>query len=312
MNTAQKKPESIIISEIVGELGLLNIENETDISLKRFSTFAIGGTASLAVFPKSKDALKAAVESANKYNIPYEVIGRGSNVLFSDNGYDGMIIFTSQMRQIRVLPDGTIHSEAGANLTALSVKAASESLSGLEFACGIPGSCGGAVYMNAGAFGGEISNVLEYSEYYDTNTKSFIRLHKNAHDFSYRHSIYSDNKHMIITDAVFKLERGNKDDIKSRMDEYTLRRRTTQPHEYPNAGSIFKRPANGFAAKMIDDCGLKGMTVGGAQVSEKHAGFIVNKGNATAENVLELISEIKERVRISFGVELECEIKIIK
>ena len=312
MNTLQKRPLSIIMSGLIAELEALNIKKECCVSLKRYSTFSIGGTGDVAVFPQSRNELASAVGLAKKYNIPYEVIGRGSNVLFPDDGYRGMIIFTSCMRQIHISDDGIIYADAGENITSLSMKAANAGLSGLEFACGIPGSCGGAVYMNAGAYGGEISDVLAYSEYYDTTEKTFKHLSASEHDFSYRHSIYADTPGMIITGAAFKLERENVSLIKERMNEYNKKRQSSQPHEYPNAGSIFKRPTNGYAAKMIDDCGLKGLTVGGAQVSEKHAGFIVNKGGATAENVLELISEIKDRVRASFGVELECEIKIIK
>ena len=166
--------------------------------------------------------------------------------------------------------------------------------------------------MNAGAYGGEISDVLEYSEYYDAEKGTFIKLSNAEHQFSYRKSIYSGNPGMIITEVGFKLMRDNIIDIKARMNENTLKRKMTQPFEYHNAGSTFKRPIGGFAAKMIDECGLKGLSVGDAQVSEKHAGFIVNKGNASSSDVLELISQIKAKVLDRFGVELECEIRIIE
>ena len=166
--------------------------------------------------------------------------------------------------------------------------------------------------MNAGAFGGEIANVLEYSEYYDVENGKVGRLLPDEHRFSYRHSVYQDNRNLIIIGAGFKLAKSSEDEIRALMDEYTQKRKASQPHEYPNAGSVFKRPAGGFAAKMIDECGLKGLSVGGACVSKKHAGFIVNLGGATSSDVLALIDIIKENVLERFGVELECEIRIIK
>ena len=312
MNTTQKKLDTKYITEAINAFDVRGIKSCVDLSLKDHSTFAIGGNCALAVFPTNADELAFALDLSQKYGIDHEVIGKASNVLFSDDGYDGMMIFTSQMKQIIIKSETCIAVGAGANLTSLSVKAANLGLSGLEFACGIPGSCAGAVYMNAGAYGGEVSDVLEYSEYYDTNQKRFGVLYNADHKFSYRHSIYQDRKDMIITGACFKLAPAPMDNIKATMDEYTQKRRASQPHEYPNAGSIFKRPEGGFAAKMIDECGLKGLAVGGAQVSEKHAGFIVNRGNATADDVLKLIEIIKERVYKSFGTELECEIRVIK
>ena len=312
MNTTRRKLDAKYIADAINAFDMRGIKSCPRLSLKLHSTFAIGGCCALAVFPENAEELVFALEQAQKYEMEYEVIGRASNILFSDDGYEGMIIFTSQMRQIFSKGKNCILADAGANLTSLSVKAAGWGLSGLEFACGIPGSCAGAVYMNAGAYGGEISEILEYSEYYDTVNKRFGILHNTEHNFSYRYSIYQDRKEMIITGACFKLACAPVDDIRATMDEYTRKRRSSQPHEYPNAGSIFKRPKGGFAAKMIDECGLKGLTVGGAQVSEKHAGFIVNKGNASSDDVLRLIEIVKERVYKSFGTELECEIRIIK
>ena len=287
------------------------IECVRDVSLKKYSTFRIGGPCDLAVFPKNKKELSRTIDMLRNDNVRFNVIGCGSNVLFDDGGYRGCLIFMLQMRQMRA-KGNCICACAGANLTAVSVKAARMGLSGLEFACGIPGSCGGAVCMNAGAYGGEISDVLEYSEYYDVDKKEFFILKNSEHGFSYRNSIYIAQKNMIVTEVGFRLVPDCPETIRSRMDENTLKRKMSQPHEYPNAGSIFKRPVVGFAAKMIDECGLKGIAVGDAQISEKHAGFIVNKGNATSSDVKALISIIKEKVFERFDVELECEIHLVK
>ena len=311
MNIHPKERENKWIFKTINDLESHGIKSCTNLMLKEVSSFSIGGPCDLAVFPNNSTELIRSVEIALENNIDFETIGKASNILFSDAGYRGMLIFTSHMRQITHNGSGKIFAEAGANLTSISVRAAGWGLSGLEFACGIPGSCAGAVYMNAGAYGGEISDVLEYSEYYDVNQKRINIICGTDHDFSYRHSIYQNRKDLIITGAGFKLTSASMEIIRSAMEEYTQRRKSSQPHEYPNAGSIFKRPKDGFAAKMIDECGLKGLSVGGAQVSEKHAGFIVNRGNATASDVLTLIDVIKEKVFAEYGVELECEIRIM-
>lgn len=303
--------ESNSIHHIAEKLQAERIECACGISLKCYSTFRIGGLCDLAVFPKSKNELSFAIGLLKLSNIKFDVIGCGSNVLFCDEGYRGALVFMSQMRHIQSR-GSAIHAAAGTNLTAVSIKAARMGLSGLEFACGIPGSCGGAVCMNAGAYGGEISDVLEYSEYYDVDKNEFFVLNNAEHKFSYRNSIYIAHKNMIVTEVGFRLVPDNAAVIKERMDENATKRKMSQPHEYPNAGSIFKRPTSGFAAKMIDECGLKGLSVGDAQISEKHAGFIVNKGAATSSDVNNLISIIRERVSARFGVDLECEIHFIK
>ena len=311
MNTIRRQFSNKQLTEMSAALDLRGMQYCEDLCLKDYSTFNIGGPCDMAVFPKNTDELIFAVELAQSNEVGFEVIGKGSNILFLDDGFRGMMIFTSQMRQISRTNEKCIVAGAGANLTAISVAAARYELSGLEFACGIPGSCGGAVYMNAGAFGGEISDVLEYSEYYDTTLKKLFVLNNRDHGFSYRHSVYQNRKDRIITEVGFNLTEDAVENIRATMEEYTQKRRSSQPHEFPNAGSIFKRPDGGYAAKMIDECGLKGTSIGGAQVSEKHAGFIVNRGNAKAKDVLELIDIIKQRVFHRFGVILECEIRII-
>ena len=288
------------------------IEAEKNALLSNHSTFKIGGECALAVFPKSREELTLAVKTLKAHGIRYRVIGKGSNILFSDSGYDGALVFTGKMRGVRLLDDGTVYADAGATLKSVANFALKNSLSGLEFAHGIPGSVGGAVYMNAGAYGGEVSGALRYSDYYNAKTGEINRMDNSEHGFSYRHSIFANNRDFIVLGACFELKPGDGDEIKSLMDENAIKRRQKQPLRYPNAGSTFKRPPNAFAAQMIDECGLKGLTVGGAQVSEKHAGFIVNKGGATANDVLSLIDEVKRRVAEKYGVELELEIEYVE
>jgi UDP-N-acetylmuramate dehydrogenase len=207
--------------------------------------------------------------------------------------------------------NGYIYAEAGVHLGVLSGYAASHSLSGLEFAYGIPGSLGGAVFMNAGAYGGEMKDVVAYSDYYDTKTDSFGRFSGGEQRFSYRKSVYSENKDLVILGAAIKLSEGNESEIRDLMNENMQKRRDKQPLEYPSAGSAFKRPKNDFAARMIDECGLKGYSVGGAAVSEKHAGFVINKGGATSADIKDLMKEVADRVFEKFGVRLESEIRYI-
>ena len=294
------------------EFILNRIEVERDALLSNHSTFKIGGACALAVFPKDKDELIRSIEILSAHEIKHRVIGRGSNILFSDSGYDGALIFTNKMCGTRLLDGNNIYADAGATLKSVANFAYKKSLAGLEFAHGIPGSVGGAVYMDAGAYGGEIADVLKYSDYYNAKTGECGRMDAPEHSFSYRHSIFADKKELIILGSCFELKSADASEIKRVMDENAQKRREKQPLEYPNAGSTFKRPPNAFAAQMIDECGLKGLSVGGAQVSEKHAGFIVNKGGATSADVLMLVEEVKVRVAERFGVVLELEIEYVE
>ena len=278
--------------------------------LASFSSFKIGGKCAIAVFPSNKEELVTALREAKQNGIKYEVIGKGSNILFSDDGYNGMLIFTSHMNQIKE-ENGIVYAEAGASLGAIASCAATHSLSGFEFAYGIPGSLGGAVFMNAGAYGGEMKDVTVYSDYYDPDTDTFGRFSGEEQLFSYRKSVYSENEELVIIGAAIKLNNSKEEDIRALMNENMKKRRDKQPLEYPSAGSAFKRPVNDFAARMIDECGLKGFSVGGAAVSEKHAGFVINKGGATAADVKKLMSEVSDRVYEKFGVRLESEIRYI-
>ena len=282
------------------------VEFATALPLSSKSSFRIGGEADLAVFPKNAAQLGFIIENLD---MPYVVVGNGSNILFEDEGYRGCVIFTEKMNEVTV--DGNrITAGAGASFTALAVTAKNASLTGLEFAYGIPGSVGGAVVMNAGAYGGEVAQVIESCTLFDTEKCELLTLTKDEMELSYRHSILSENKKYICISATFTLKEGKKDEIDAVMRDLMQRRISKQPLEYPSAGSVFKRPAPDlFVGKMIEDSGLKGYTVGGARVSEKHAGFIINVGGATAGDVLDLVEHIKGVIRESYGVELECEIR---
>lgn len=291
-------------------LNALKIENYKNYKLSELSSFHIGGSAALVVFPKLQEELITVVSKAKKENLRFEIIGNGSNILFSSKGYDGIIISTKKMSFCDVC-DGYINASCGNKLSGISKLAKDNSLSGMEFGFGIPGTLGGAVAMNAGAYGQQISDVLVSSVAYDVKKNEIVELCGAEHDFSYRHSMYSDNKDLVCLSAKLRLIPASKDDIELRMKQNAESRKNTQPLDMPSCGSYFKRPDGFFAAKLIDDCGLKGFSVGGAQVSSKHAGFIVNTGDATSGDVLELAEVIKATVMDRFGVALENEVKYI-
>ncbi len=278
-------------------------------NLSKHCTFKTGGTCSCVVLPDSSDELIKIVSFLKSKNAAFEIIGNGSNILFPDGHLDKIIIKTTHLNNISVLKN-EITAEAGARLAAVCNVALENSLTGMECLNGSPGTIGGAVYMNAGAYGGEIKDVCVKTFYLDENmdikTKEF-----DDHEFSYRHSFFSDKKHIILK-SVLRLQEGNKTEIKEKMAEFIEKRNEKQPLNYPNAGSTFKRPEGYFAGKLIEDCNLKGYSIGGACVSEKHSGFIVNKGNATTEDVLKLIKHVQNEVKKNFGVKLETEVKLIK
>ena len=298
------------MEQLMKELQENGIEWELNCPLSKHSTLRIGGGADIALFPRSTDELCRVLPFLKSKEIPTLVIGKGSNVVFSDEGYRGAVVFTDKCREINI-EDNILFADAGASLSALASAARDEGLAGLEFAFGIPGTLGGAIYMNAGAYGGSISNVCIHSEYYDLETGCINGLFEGAQDFGYRTSVYQKHPNRVILRAALKLQKGDRQQITETMRTYWDKRRASQPLEMPNAGSTFKRPEGHFAGKLIEDCGLKGLTVGGAQVSEKHAGFIVNVGGATCEDVKRLIEQIKTTVLQQTGVELECEIKFL-
>lgn len=275
------------------------------------TTFRIGGCADVYATPESEELLIRAVQIAREENVRYYVMGRGSNLLFSDDGYRGVVISTLELRNISVCGN-TVICGCGASLNSIAVAARDASLEGLAFAYGIPGLVGGAVFMNAGAYGGQISDVLVKSTYFDPATGNIGTFTGAEHKFGYRESVYKENPRLVILCAEFKLENGDRHKITADMEDYMGRRRSKQPLEYPSAGSVFKRPVGHFAGRLIEESGLKGKKIGGATVSEKHAGFIVNAGGATAKDVLELIDFIKSEVRKNYSVELTCEVIFVE
>lgn len=278
--------------------------------LSKHTTFKIGGVADTYVKVTSLSKLSTILKECRESDIDYMIIGNGSNILASDDGYRGVVIrLDGDFRKIALVDDDTIYCGAGATLAALCKFALNNGLSGLEFAWGIPGSVGGAVFMNAGAYGGEMKDVV-YSVNHLTKNGEPGRTEKDDLQFGYRASVYRQNN-AIITGATLKLRKDNPEDIRARMDDYLGRRSSKQPLEYPSAGSVFKRPEGAYAGALIEQCGLKGHSHGGAQVSEKHAGFIINKANANANDVKSLIREVQTKVYDETGYNLECELIIM-
>lgn len=296
-----------LIQELKAFSGEIDIQyNEP---MANHTTFRIGGPADIFLRPQSEQALAFSIKKINEYNIPFEVIGNGSNLLVNDMGYEGIIICTNYVRDIKV-SENEIIAGAGVLLSKLARTALDNNLGGLEFAAGIPGTVGGGVFMNAGAYGGEIKDVLVSVNYCDKSgvihTADLEEL-----ELGYRTSMFKKKSDFTITSAKIRLLNQEKEQIKSKMDEFALARTTKQPISMPSAGSTFKRPEGYFAAKLIDDSGLSGMTIGGAQVSTKHAGFVVNIGGATCDDVIKLMEQIEKIVFEKFGVKLTKEVRII-
>lgn len=278
-----------------------------DEPMKKHTTFRVGGNADLFVTPKTKEEVKSVVALCKQEGVPYYILGNGSNLLVGDKGYRGVIIqIYKEMNKIEV-DDNTIRVQAGALLSKIGAAALEAELTGFEFASGIPGTMGGAVVMNAGAYGGEMKDILKTVTVL-TPEGEILHLKNEELELGYRTSIIA-KKGYIVLEAEIALEKGSKEAIKARMDELKVQRTTKQPLEYPSAGSTFKRPEGYFAGKLIQDAGLRGFQVGGAQVSEKHCGFVINKDNATAADVLELMNQVSAIVKEKFGVELEPEVK---
>lgn len=274
--------------------------------MSKHTTFRVGGPAKMLVQVEGTEQLQKIVSYLSRLEEPYIVIGNGSNLLVSDKGYDGVVLkIASGMENIQVRGE-RIHVQAGALLAKTAMEAAKHGLTGMEFASGIPGCIGGAVVMNAGAYDGEMSHVVE-SVTVVNQTGELMVLDRDTMEFSYRNSIIK-NRPYIVAEAVLRLQKGEEAQIRSKMDEFAKLRREKQPLEYPSAGSTFKRPEGYFAGKLIMDAGLRGYRIGGAQVSEKHCGFLVNVGNATAEDIHELIMVVQETVKEKLHVELETEV----
>lgn len=275
--------------------------------MSRHTTFHVGGPVSLMALPRTVQHAVSAVRAAAEEGIRPVFLGNGSNLLVPDAGCDVFVIKTTNGLCDAVVDGTQITAESGILLARLAVLAREHGLTGLEFAHGIPGSLGGAVTMNAGAYDGEMSQVVTEVTYLTVSGQSETT---DKFDFSYRHSAFSDGSRMILS-VKMQLQPGDSRDIRARMEALMERRRSKQPLEWPSAGSTFKRPQGYFAAALIDQCGLKGLTVGGAQVSEKHAGFVINKGGATCSDVLALMEQVRQRVFDATGVVLEPEVKIL-
>lgn len=279
-----------------------------DEPLMNYTFTKTGGPADVLAFPKNQEEVKKLVDYARDQEIPWIVLGNASNLIVRDGGIRGLVIMLTEMNEVRI--DGTIVSaEAGAKLIDTTYAALEGSLTGFEFACGIPGSIGGAVYMNAGAYGGEIKDVFAEADIlFADGTIRTMTQEEMA--FDYRHSQLQEEKTIVLT-ARFQLTQGEYDTIKARMDELTELRESKQPLEYPSCGSVFKRPQGHYTGQLIQQAGLQGLQWGGAQISEKHAGFIVNIDHATATDYVGLIAHIQEEIKKKFDVSLETEVRII-
>ncbi len=274
----------------------------------RHTSFKVGGPADIMLLPEGKD-IAAILLLADNCGLPLTVVGNGSNLLVKDTGIPGIVLKVGAKMGAVEIKGNNVRCEAGASLAAAANAAAGAGLAGLEFAAGIPGSVGGGVYMNAGAYDGEMKDVLTAVEAVTPEGEKVL-LPADKLGLSYRHSVFSENSH-IITKAIFSLVPGEETAIRARIADFNQRRWQKQPLDMPSAGSTFKRPKQGYASCLIDEAGLKGLSVGGAQVSEKHAGFIVNKGNATAEDILRLIEQVQERVKAASGIDLQPEVRIL-
>ena len=277
--------------------------------LKKYSFTKTGGNAEVLVRIKTEEDFQNIIKYSYDYKIELTILGNGSNVLISDTGISGIVVITSDMNNIELSEENILSCYAGTTLKELTDFCIENSLTNLEFSCGIPGSVGGAIFMNAGAYGGEMKEVVEKVEVFDRKGNKKVYSNEDM-KFSYRHSVIQETGE-IISKVYFKMIDGNKEEIVARVNELNKMREEKQPLEYPSCGSVFKRPVGYFAGKLIQDAGLQGLTVGGAQVSTKHAGFMVNINNATCEDYKNLIKKVQEEVFKHSGVELECEVKVL-
>ena len=292
------------------QLAQLNIDYRTDLTLSDLSTFKVGGPADIVFYPDTVEQCTALIRWAKEYGEELIFLGNGSNVLGSDKGCRACILKTDRLCSVELLDGGIIRVGAGVRTVKVSSFAAKNALSGLEFLYGIPGSVGGAVFMNAGAYDGCMDQVVLRTRYLDEEGDLCV-LEKDRHDFGYRKSFFMQHPEYLIVETELQLCDGVKEQILAKIDELQQRRRDKQPLEYPSAGSTFKRPEGYFAGKLIQDAGLRGFSIGGAQVSEKHCGFVINKGKATGTDVRRLIDAVKEKVKARFGVDLECEVRYL-
>ncbi len=304
MNHAQK------LSAVKSLAASLNCRIEIFAPLSNHTSFKVGGRCDMLIYPNSLESLAKLHTKCKEVSLNSIILGNGTNVLFTDRGFRGVVfILSNEIGGVTVEGD-TIIAQAGASLKKLCIAALDNGLTGLEFAYGIPGTVGGAVYMNAGAYGGEVKDVIVSVTAADASG-NVITFTRDELDMGYRRSIFTDSDYVILS-ATFKLNDGDRTEIKDKMDDLMSRRKDKQPLEYPSAGSTFKRPEGTYAGLVIEQSGLKGYTVGGAQVSEKHANFVINKGGATATDIINLIDDVKKIVKEKTGYDLECEVKLIK
>jgi len=293
-----------LLGNIAGEENV-----KADEPMKKHTSFKIGGPADFLVTPCSVQSLCEVIKLCKKENLPIFIMGNGTNLLVSDKGIRGVVVKIYDNLNRYVVKDNFIEAYGGILLSKLSDIALENELTGLEFASGIPGTLGGAVAMNAGAYGGEMKDVVVETEFIDKDGNLKV-IRGEEHQFGYRTS-FIQKQSAVAVKSVIRLRKGERAAIKALIDDLTVRRQDKQPLEMPSAGSVFKRPEGYFAGKLIEECGLRGYSIGGAQVSEKHCGFIVNKGNATSKDVLDLIRHIQKTVKDKFGVELNTEVKIV-
>lgn len=291
------------LTEILSEANVI-----VDHPLKTYTYTRLGGNADLFVTPETYEQVQAIVKLANREDVPFTLLGNGSNLIIKDGGIRGIVMYLGHLDDIKV-EEKRITAQSGARLIKVSNQAYDHELTGLEFACGIPGSVGGALFMNAGAYGGEIKDVLKSATLIDKSGDLHV-LSVEDLELGYRTSNIAEEDYIVL-EANFALEKGNPDDIKAIMDDLTFKRESRQPLEYPSCGSVFKRPPGHYAGKLIQDSGLQGKMIGGAKVSLKHAGFIVNKDNCTAEDYLALIKFVQRTVKEKYGVTLEREVRVI-
>lgn len=282
---------------------------EHSVPLKQYCSMKVGGECDILVKPSCESAAAELLAVCRSSKIPFFVLGKGSNVLFSDKGFHGVVILIGNEMGGIAVEGNKITAGAGAALNTICRTALENSLSGAENLYGIPGSAGGALYMNAGAFGSEMKDIVVSCRYIDEKGK-VCEMSAEDMELGYRSSVFS-KRSFVITSVTMRFNKGDKAKIKARMDEVMQRRKDKQPLEFPSCGSTFKRPKNGFAAALIEECGLKGFSIGGAQVSEKHSGFVINRGGATFEDITRVVEHIKETVLKDKGVELECEMIIV-
>ena len=278
---------------------------------KKLCSFRVGGEIRVAVRPRNAEQIRDVYGFLKKHQIKNALLGKGSNIIVDDSGYEGVVVLLNEMSNVEI-KENVIDVGAGTSMQALAVAAQKSGLSGLEFAHGIPGSVGGGIYMNAGAYGTEICLVLESCTCFDKVSGETVVLSNEECGFSYRRSVFQQNKNLVILGGRFSLSKGDPNTIKARMDELKASRLSKQPLEYPSAGSTFKRPEGDYAGRLIEVCGLKGTACGGAEVSTKHAGFVINKNNATCSDVLGVIEKVKQTVKKETGVELHCEVLLME